>query len=207
MPMELASARKAGKDPTVRPWIRTLCNVYQIARLTEPSTWTPKPATVNRNGAVMIVPKVRPNRQRTSNTKLTQIYLLTFFILFSQNYAIWIVDNTVVALAKHAHVTMDGAVNIAIPKYAMPDAMSMANARTAHACVLPAGMESIALSKDARLVVRVMVNVGSAVKVYGNAVATMAGTVPTVPLHWNKIALITRTMTKVWQISNKTFSN
>lgn len=96
------------------------------------------------------------------------------------------------------HVKAAGVVNFAIQNPAMPDAMNMVNAKMEHACVLPAGMESIAQSKVVHQAVQIMDNAVLMVKETGNAVAMMVGMVSIVRLHWSKIVLIIRTMTKVF---------
>lgn len=105
-------------------------------------------------------------------------------------------------LVKRAHATAAGEVNFAIQNYAMPDAMSMVNAKMAPVSVSPDGMESIARSKDARPVARITVSVASAAKDCGNVDAMMDGMVPIAPLHWNKIVRITKTTIKVCAVSD-----
>lgn len=96
------------------------------------------------------------------------------------------------------HVKTVGVVNFAIPNHAMPGAMNMVNVKTEHACVLPAGMESIAQSKAVHQAVQIMDNAALMVKETGNAVATMVGMASIVRLHWSKTVLIIRIMTKVF---------
>lgn len=79
----------------------------------------------------------------------------------------------------------------------MPVVMSMGNVKMAHASVWRDGTENIVLSKDVQPVARIMDNAVLVAKDYGNVDATMAGMEQTVPLHWSRIALIIRTMTKV----------
>lgn len=100
-------------------------------------------------------------------------------------------------LVRHAHVTMDGVANFVIQNCVMPDVMSTVNARMELASVLLVGTENIALSKDVQLVAQIMDNAVLVAKDYGNVDAMMAGMEPTVRLHWNKIVLIIKTMTKV----------
>lgn len=100
-------------------------------------------------------------------------------------------------LVRRAHVTMDGEANFVIQNCAMPDVMSMVNAKMALASVLLVGTENIVLSKDVQLVAQIMDNAVLVAKDYGNVDAMMAGMVLTARLHWNKIVLIIKTMIKV----------
>lgn len=76
--------------------------------------------------------------------------LSPFSSVHLQNCATWSAANTDDVWASPASVTMAGAANTATESSAMHGATSMASARTALVCALPAGMESTAPSKAVR---------------------------------------------------------